>query len=123
MISSAQLLDWIAAALVAIGVVTMILAATGITRMPDIYMRIQTATKASTLGIASIFVAVAIRFGGLGDIARSLALVAFVVLTVPVAGHALGLAARHLRLPMWSGTAFDDLARNQHQAGPERPDT
>lgn len=112
-----DILDWISAVLVAVGVVTMILAAVGLTRMPDIYMRIQASTKASTLGIAAIFTAVAIQFGGMAGIARSMALVAFVVLTVPVAGHALGLAARHLRLPMWERTAFDDLANHPDDPG------
>jgi multicomponent Na+:H+ antiporter subunit G len=103
------MLEWFAALLVAIGVLTMILAAIGIARMPDIYMRIQTSTKASTLGVAAIFLAIAIQFGELASVTRSLALVAFVLLTVPAAGHALGLAARRVRLPMWDRTAFDDL--------------
>ena len=54
--------EWITSALMLMGATFMLLAAIGITRMPDLYTRMQPATKAATLGVGCMLMAVAVHF-------------------------------------------------------------
>jgi multicomponent Na+:H+ antiporter subunit G len=101
--------EWITAFFMLLGAGFMLLAAIGITRMPDTYTRMQPATKASTLGVGCMLLAVAFHFGAVGVTARALAGVVFVVLTAPVAAHMIGRAAYILGAPLWEGTVIDEL--------------
>lgn len=109
-------LDWIGAALLILGVLFMLLAAVGIVRMPDVFMRLQASSKASTLGIGAVLLALAVHFADLATSLRAAALIAFTFLTVPVAAQALGLAAHRMRVPMWPRTQKDELAEHEGQA-------
>jgi multicomponent Na+:H+ antiporter subunit G len=112
--------DAISAALIVIGGAFMLLAGVGILRMPDLFMRMQAATKAATLGAGCMLLAVAVHFGELTVVARALLVIAFVVLTAPVAAHMIARAAYSVGTPLWEGTIGDEL-RDQHHppAGPE----
>jgi multicomponent Na+:H+ antiporter subunit G len=101
--------EWITAILMLLGAAFMLLASIGITRMPDVYTRMQPATKAATLGAGCMLLAVAVHFSEVGVTMRALAGIAFVVLTAPVAAHMIGRAAYLLGLPMWEGTQVDEL--------------
>ena len=67
--------------LMIVGAAFALLAGAGVVRMPDLFMRMQAATKASTLGIGFILLAVAVYFGELGVTTRALATITFVFLT------------------------------------------
>jgi multicomponent Na+:H+ antiporter subunit G len=101
--------EWITAILMLLGAAFMLLAAVGITRMPDVYTRMQPATKAATLGVGCMLLAVAVHFSEVGVTMRALAGIAFVVLTAPVAAHMIGRAAYLLGLPLWEGTQVDEF--------------
>lgn len=110
--------EWITAIMMLLGAAFMLLAAVGITRMPDVYTRMQPATKAATLGAGCMLLAVAVHFSEVGVTMRALAGIAFVVLTAPVAAHMIGRAAYLLGLPMWEGTQVDELeGRYDPQSG------
>ena len=96
-------------ALMMIGATFALLAAAGVVRMPDLFTRIQAATKASTLGIGCIVVAVAVHFGELGITTRALAIIVFVFLTAPVAAHMIARAAYFVGVPLWEETVIDEL--------------
>jgi multicomponent Na+:H+ antiporter subunit G len=51
---------WLTSGLILISTVFMLLVAVGIVRIPDAYMRLQVRTMASTLGTATVLLAVAI---------------------------------------------------------------
>jgi multicomponent Na+:H+ antiporter subunit G len=87
----------------------MLLAAVGIVRMPDLFTRMQPATKAATLGAGTVLLAVAVFFDDLGVTSRALAAAAFVVITAPVAAHMIARAAYFVGVPLWEGTRFDEL--------------
>ena len=106
-----SLRDLLAAALMLAGVVTALLAALGLVRMPDVLTRMSATSKASTLAKMCVFLALAIAFGDLGVAARSLAAVAFVFLTAPLAAHAIGRAAFALGVPLFSGTRVNEMPR------------
>ena len=97
------------AVLLVIGSLLMLLAGVGILRMPDLYMRLGTSTKASTLGLACILTAVAVHFAQMGVGTRAIAAVVFVFLTAPIAAHMIGRAAYIVGVPMWEHAVFDEL--------------
>jgi multicomponent Na+:H+ antiporter subunit G len=92
-----------------LGAILMFLAALGILRFPDLYMRISAATKASTLGVSCCLVSLAIHFNELGIISRSLATIAFVAITSPVAAHLISRSAYLTGTPLWKESVTDEL--------------
>jgi multicomponent Na+:H+ antiporter subunit G len=101
--------DWVMTALMITGGAFLLLAAIGIIRMPDLYSRIQAATKAATLGVGCIILALAIHFVDLGITVRALLVIAFLFLTQPVAAHMIGRAAYFVGVPLWENTIMDEL--------------
>ena len=87
----------------------MFLAALGLVRMPDVFMRLQATTKASTLGVGSLLLATATYFGEVDITARSLLVLAFVFITAPAGAHAIARAAHTAAAQMWDQTVRDDL--------------
>lgn len=99
----------ISAILVLIGAVFMLLAGLGVVRMPDLYLRMSATTKAATLGVSAMLLALAVYFGRLDIASRALATIAFLLLTAPIAAHMIGRAAYFAGVPMWEKTGIDDL--------------
>lgn len=116
-----SLRDLLAAVLMLAGVATALLAAFGVVRMPDVPTRMSATSKASTLAKMCVFLALALAFDDLGVAARSLAAVAFVFLTAPLAAHAIGRAAFALGVPLFSGTRVNEMPRRD-DGGPCDPD-
>jgi multicomponent Na+:H+ antiporter subunit G len=101
--------DVVVAALTVIGGAFMLLAGVGILRMPDVFMRMQAATKAATLGAGCMLLAVSVHFGDLAVVARAALVIAFILLTAPVAAHVIARAAYSVGTPLWGGTIADEL--------------
>jgi monovalent cation/proton antiporter MnhG/PhaG subunit len=101
--------ELLSSALLMIGAAFALLAGAGVVRMPDLFTRMQAATKASTLGIGSIVLAVAIHFGEMGITTRALTVIIFVFLTAPVAAHMIARAAYFVGVPLWERTIIDEL--------------
>jgi len=114
-------------ALMLVGAAFLLLAAIGIVRMPDLFTRMQAATKAATLGVSCIMLSVALHFGELGVVTRALLAIAFFFLTAPVAAHMIGRAAYFVGVPLWEGTLRDELRgrydprTHELSGGPVRP--
>ncbi len=100
---------YIADIFVLIGVVFCFLASVGIIRMPDLYMRMQAATKAGTLGVSCIVVAAAIYAGSVLIAAEVALIVLFFFLTAPVATHLVARAAYLDADPIWDRAWRNDL--------------
>jgi len=92
------------------GTFFMLLAGIGLLRMPDLFLRMSSATKASTLGAGFILLAAAFYFDELGATSRALATIVFIFLTAPIAAHRIGRAAYFDGVPLWGGTRRDDLS-------------
>lgn len=92
------------------GTAFIVISAIGVVRMPDLYLRMSSSTKSSTLGVGLIMLGVAVNFyHELGPAARAIAIVFFLLLTAPVSAHLIGRAAYHTGVPLWAKTRFDDL--------------
>jgi multicomponent Na+:H+ antiporter subunit G len=103
-------LAWIADALVLLGVGVMTIGVYGLYRMPDIYTRLHAASKAVFLGVIALLVAsAATREPSI--LYRVLLIGIFLLVTTPVAAHAVARAAYLLREPMRSPGAVDESGR------------
>lgn len=90
-----------------IGVFFSIVGIVGLIRLPDVYTRLHASGKVGTLGLIGILVGTALL---MPDTAlKVLALAIFVVITFPVASHAVAAAAHRHGVPMVDAHR-DDLA-------------
>ncbi|HWO42738.1 MAG TPA: monovalent cation/H(+) antiporter subunit G [Candidatus Eisenbacteria bacterium] len=101
--------EFLASLLMIVGGVFLLLAAVGIVKMPDLFTRMQAATKAATLGISCMLLAVALHMDDLGLSIRALLTIVFFLLTAPVAAHMIGRAAYFVGVPLWQRTITDEL--------------
>ncbi|MDA0999322.1 MAG: monovalent cation/H(+) antiporter subunit G [bacterium] len=85
--------EYIASALILIGVFFMLVSSVGLLRLPDVYSRMHAATKATTFGMVGILAGTAITFKLLHVSAQALLAVLFFFLTAPVAAHLIARAA------------------------------
>ena len=86
-----------------------LLAAIGLTRLPDLYTRMQAAAKAGTLGMACLILSAATYHGTTGVIALAVLIILFLFLTAPIGSHLIGRSAYFVDVPRWEGTSRDDL--------------
>ncbi|WP_322807752.1 monovalent cation/H(+) antiporter subunit G [Thermanaerothrix sp.] len=91
------------------GAAFMFLASLGVLRMPDLYTRMSATSKAATLGSGLVMLAAAVYFSEFSITVRVLAIIVFLLLTVPVAAHMIGRAAYFDGVPLWEGTVLDEL--------------
>lgn len=91
------------------GALFILLAALGIIRMPDLYLRISVTTKAATLGIGLIMFAAGLFFNESSITTRVLAIIFFIFLTAPVGAHLIGRSSYFTGVAMWRKSKMDDL--------------
>lgn len=106
------MMDLIIAVFLISGAAFMVLAALGILRLPDLPTRMHSSTKAGAMGAMLIMVGVVIGFAEWLALARGLAIVLFIMMTTPIAAHAIGRAGYFIGVPLWDGTIKDELREN-----------
>lgn len=110
-----------------IGSIAILIAAIGILRMPDFYLRLSVTIKAATLGIGLLLMAAAIFFGEISVTTKVLAITFFLVLTAPVAAHMIGRASYFIGTPLWKESVLDELKdkydKVSHELGSEEETT
>ncbi|MDT0643129.1 monovalent cation/H(+) antiporter subunit G [Zunongwangia sp. F363] len=115
------------AVIVTFGALFVLLAAVGLVRMPDTYLRISVTTKAATLGVGLLLIAVALHFNDLSTTSRSQVIVIFIFLTAPVSAHLIGRASYFIGIKLWKKSVMDDLRgkyqKNSHVLKSEIDDT
>lgn len=105
--------DTIGSILIGIGVTFDVLGCLGLVRLPDVYNRLQAATKCVTLGTCLILVGVAVA-GGTAPIAiKALLCAAFILLTSPVGAHALARGAYRSGVPLCDRSVVDEYADSE----------
>lgn len=92
------------------GATFTLLASIGLLRMPDLFNRMQAASKASTLGVACIALASAAHFGTLLIVVEAGLVIIFLFATAPIASHLVGRAAYGVGVELDGRTVRDDLA-------------
>jgi multicomponent Na+:H+ antiporter subunit G len=109
-------IDSLVFTLLALGGLFSLLAALGIVVMPDVYTRMQAASKAVTIGATSVVLAAALHFQEAGVVARCLLVCLFLFVTIPAASHLIARAAYRAREPLAPETSVDELADHQKDA-------
>ncbi|MEJ7782003.1 MAG: monovalent cation/H(+) antiporter subunit G [Solirubrobacteraceae bacterium] len=92
--------------LVVLGLLVLTLAVAGIYRMPDVYNEIQATAKGAALGIVALALAAMLTGDG-PIIARAVLIAVFLLITAPLAAHALVRAAYLSDEPMYRGEGED----------------
>jgi multicomponent Na+:H+ antiporter subunit G len=101
-----------------IGALFLFSAGLGVLRMPDTYNRIQTGTKATTLG--TIMILVGIAFLHPSWTLKLIILIFFVMLTNPVSSHALARAAHSIGTRETETTVIDQLEPDNNDTAKEQ---
>ena len=81
----------------------------GLVRFPDLYNRLQASTKCVTLGTCGILFGLFLVNGFTAMGIKALLCSAFVLLTSPVAAHAIARGAYRGRVKLWEGSVVDKL--------------
>ncbi|SFB92413.1 multicomponent Na+:H+ antiporter subunit G [Parapedobacter composti] len=112
--------DIIIGILCTLGALTILIAAVGILRMPDFYLRLSVTVKAATLGGGLLLSAAAVYFTDEVSVTtKALAIIFFLILTGPVAAHLIGRTAYVIGTEQWKGTIRDDLTGMYHKDSTE----
>jgi multicomponent Na+:H+ antiporter subunit G len=102
--------------LLTVGVAFDIFGCIGLVRLPDVYNRLQAATKAVTLGTAMILISV-LFFTGFGAISvKALLCFWFILITSPTAAHAISRAAHRSGIKLWDKSVSDKYAEDREGA-------
>ena len=104
---------------VLVGSVFLFAAGLGVLRMPDSYNRIQTGTKASTLGTILVLLGLAMLHPAWTW--KLLMLIFFVLLTNPVSSHALARAAHAIHVAEAEATVIDQLEESEAADASQEP--
>ncbi|MDP3789350.1 MAG: monovalent cation/H(+) antiporter subunit G [Candidatus Omnitrophota bacterium] len=85
----------------------------GLIRLPDLYNRLQAATKCVTLGTCSILFGLFLFKGFTAAGIKAILCIIFILLTSPVAAHALARGAYKAGVKLWDGSVVDDYEKAQ----------
>jgi len=105
--------DTIGLVFIGIGLAFDIFGCVGLVRLPDVYNRLQAATKCVTLGTCSILFGTFLIVGFTGAGVKSLLCIVFLMLTSPVAAHAIARGAHRSGIKLWHGSVIDRYAEDK----------
>ena len=98
-----------------VGLVFNVLGCVGLIRLPDVYNRLQAATKCVTLGTCIVLISVAVLAGGesVPTMLKCLLCIAFILITSPTAAHALARGAHASGVKLWEKSVVDKYEEDQ----------
>jgi multicomponent Na+:H+ antiporter subunit G len=102
--------DIIGYILMVIGVLFDIFGCIGLVRFPDVYNRLQAATKCVTLGTVTLLVGVALIEGWSAMGAKAIICAVFILITSPTAAHAIAKGAYAGGVELWENSVVDKYA-------------
>ncbi len=85
----------------------------GLIRLPDVYNRLQAATKCVTLGTCSILLGLILFKEFSGVSIKAILCIIFIILTSPVSAHALARAAHRAGVKLWDKSVCDKYAEDK----------
>ncbi len=99
--------------LITIGLAFDLLGCLGLVRLPDVYNRLQAATKCVTLGTCSILFGAFLIMGVSAAGFKALLCMVFLILTSPVAAHAIARGAHRAGVELWDKSIIDRYKEDQ----------
>jgi len=97
---------------ITVGLAFDLIGCVGLVRLPDVYNRLQSATKCVTLGTCSMLFGVFLLLGFVAAGLKALLCIGFLVLTAPVSAHAIARGAHRSGVALWSGSVVDQYAED-----------
>jgi multicomponent Na+:H+ antiporter subunit G len=94
--------------LICIGILFNLFGCIGLIRLPDVYNRLQSATKCVTLGACSILIGVLFHFGLSGTGIKALIAIPLIFFSATVAAHALVKGAYKSGIKLGEKSVKDD---------------
>ncbi|MFH0827453.1 MAG: monovalent cation/H(+) antiporter subunit G [Candidatus Omnitrophota bacterium] len=98
---------------VIIGLVFDIFGCIGLIRLPDVYNRLQATTKCVTLGTCSILFGALVIKGFSATGIKAAMCIVFLILTAPVAAHALSRGAHISGVKLWDKSVCDQYEEDK----------
>ena len=105
--------------LVLVGILFNIFGCVGLVRFPDVYNRLQAATKCVTLGTVLLLIGVAVAGGSGALAAKAIICAVFILVTSPTAAHAIAKGAYASGVALWEKTIVDKYAEHVTPAKPQ----
>lgn len=105
-----------------VGSILALLAAIGVFRLPDTFLRMQASAKASTLGLACLLAGAAFQLTDVSSVIRLGSIAAFVMLTAPLSAHIVARASLHRGTQLWSGSVLNEYEYEASAAEEELPE-
>jgi len=99
---------------IVVGITFDLFGCIGLIRLPDVYNRLQASTKCVTLGTCGILFGVFIRFGFTAAGVKAILCIIFILLTSPVAAHALAKGAHKAGVKLWDKSVCDKYQEDEH---------
>lgn len=104
---------WIVVALLWIAALFTLVAAIGLLRFHDVFLRMHAATKAGTIGVIASLVALTVHFDDPAIRVRAVLIALFLAITAPIVGHVLSRASLIARVPMCPETHLNEWVREE----------
>lgn len=108
-----NILDSIGIVFIIIGLAFDFFGCLGLVRLPDVYNRLQAATKCVTLGTCSILFGTFLIVGFTAAGIKALLCIIFLILTAPVAAHAISRGAHRAGVKLAEGSVVDRYAEDK----------
>ena len=105
------MIDIIGYILITVGVLFDIFGCIGLVRFPDVYNRLQAATKCVTLGTVVLLIGVALVSGSGAMSAKAIVCAVFILITSPTAAHAIAKGAYSSGVELWENSVVDKYAQ------------
>jgi len=99
--------------LIALGVAFDVVGCVGLVRLPDVYTRMQAATKCVALGTLLIVAGAVVIVGTPSALVKGGLCLTFLIVTAPTGSHALARAAHRSGTRLWEGSLLDELAEDR----------
>ncbi len=109
------MIDIIAHIFIIVGILFVLFGCIGLIRLHDVYNRLQASTKCVTLGTCGILLGVFIKFGFSGAGVKAILCIFFILLTSPVASHALVRGTHKAGVKLWEKSVCDKYSEDENK--------
>lgn len=102
-------MEWIVSFLLVAGALFMLVAAIGVIKLPDVYMRMHAITKAASLGALLMLAAVLLWHPQWIVGIEAFMVLIFIIFTAPIATHMIARVAHRMKVEKGDGYIMDEL--------------
>ncbi len=109
------MIDIIGYILITVGILFNLFGCIGLVRFPDVYNRLQAATKCVTLGTIMLLIGAALVSGYNPMSAKAIICAVFILITSPTAAHAIAKGAYASGVELWENSVVDKYGEEIEQ--------